>query len=197
MLRSATYERSSKESQITVAIDLDGGPVAITTPVPFLSHMLEQLGVHGRFGLSVEAAGDWMVDAHHLVEDTGIALGTAFRSALGDRVGLARFGDRVIPLDESLVQVVVDVSGRGMAVLDLGGNHGVALGSPALYVEHVEEFFRAFARHGALTLHVKTLTDGNTHHQVEAAFKGFARALNDASRIVSDAGISSKGLLDG
>jgi imidazoleglycerol-phosphate dehydratase len=187
----------TKESQLQVAIDLDGGPVEISTPVPFLSHMLEQIGVHGRFGLNVEATGDWMVDAHHLVEDTGIALGTALRMALGDRVGVERFADRVIPLDESLVQVVLDISGRGMAWVGLKGNRSVALGSPPVYIEHVEEFFTAFARLGGLTLHIRSLTEGNTHHQIEAAFKGLARGLNDATRIVSHSVVSSKGLLDG
>jgi imidazoleglycerol-phosphate dehydratase len=197
MVRVGSYERITKESRLQVAIDLDPGPVEISTPVPFFSHMLDQLGVHGRFGLRVEATGDWMVDAHHLVEDTGIALGTALRSALGDRVGVERFADRVIPLDESLVQVVLDVSGRGMACVQLRGNRSVALGSPPVYIEHVEEFFAAFARHGGLTLHIRSLTEGNTHHQIEAAFKGLARVLNDATRIVADAVVSSKGLLDG
>jgi imidazoleglycerol-phosphate dehydratase len=182
---------------VVVAIDLDGGDVSISTPVPFFSHMLNQLGVHGRLGLSVEATGDWMVDAHHLVEDTGIALGQAFREALGDRVGLERFADRTVPLDESLVRVAIDISGRGMAVVELGGNRSLALGTPAFYVEHAEEFFAAFARHAGCTLHVHSLADGNTHHQLEATFKGFAKTVHDATRQTSDGVVSSKGLLDG
>ncbi|MGC9156014.1 MAG: imidazoleglycerol-phosphate dehydratase [Ferrimicrobium sp.] len=196
-MRTATFERSSQETQIAVALDLDGGSVSISTPVPFFSHMLSQLGVHGALGLSVEATGDWMVDAHHLVEDTGIALGSAFREALGDRIGIERFADRLIPLDESLVQVAIDLSGRGRAVVELGGNRSLALGTPAFYVEHAEEFFAAFARHGGCTLHVHSVRDGNTHHQLEAAFKGFARAVRDAVRVTSTAVASSKGLLDG
>lgn len=182
---------------MAVAIDLDGGDVSISTPVPFFSHMLNQIGVHASFGLSIEATGDWMVDAHHLVEDTGIALGQAFREALGDRVGLERFADRVVPLDESLVRVAIDISGRGMAVVDLGGNRSLALGAPAFYIEHAEEFFAAFARHGGCTLHIHSLANGNTHHQLEATFKGFAKTLNDATRLTSDDIVSSKGLLDG
>ncbi len=196
-MRSATIQRSSHETQVVVAIDLDGGDVSISTPVPFFSHMLNQLGVHGRLGLSVEATGDWMVDAHHLVEDTGIALGQAFREALGDRVGLERFADRTVPLDESLVRVAIDISGRGMAVVELGGNRSLALGTPAFYIEHAEEFFAAFARHGGCTLHVHSLADGNTHHQLEATFKGFAKTVHDATRQTSDGVVSSKGLLDG
>lgn len=196
-MRSATVQRSSYETQVAVAIDLDGGDVSISTPVPFFSHMLNQIGVHASFGLSIEATGDWMVDAHHLVEDTGIALGQAFREALGDRVGLERFADRVVPLDESLVRVAIDISGRGMAVVDLGGNRSLALGAPAFYIEHAEEFFAAFARHGGCTLHIHSLANGNTHHQLEATFKGFAKTLNDATRLTSDDIVSSKGLLDG
>jgi len=196
-VRSATIQRSSHETQVVVAIDLDGGDVSISTPVPFFSHMLNQLGVHGRLGLSVEATGDWMVDAHHLVEDTGIALGQAFREALGDRVGLERFADRTVPLDESLVRVAIDISGRGMAVVELGGNRSLALGTPAFYIEHAEEFLAAFARHGGCTLHVHSLADGNTHHQLEATFKGFAKTVHDATRQTSDGVVSSKGLLDG
>jgi imidazoleglycerol-phosphate dehydratase len=182
---------------VAVAIDLDGGDVSISTPVPFFSHMLNQVGVHARFGLSIEATGDWTVDAHHLVEDTGIALGQAFREALGDRVGVERFADRIVPLDESLIRVAIDISGRGMAVIDFGGNRSLALGTPAFYVEHAEEFFAAFARHGGCTLHIHSLVDGNTHHQLEATFKGFAKTLNDATRLTSDGVVSSKGLLDG
>ncbi|KJE75948.1 imidazoleglycerol-phosphate dehydratase [Ferrimicrobium acidiphilum] len=196
-MRSATVQRSSHETQVVVAIDLDGGDVSISTPVPFFSHMLSQLGVHGGLGLSVEATGDWMVDAHHLVEDTGIALGQAFREALGDRLGLERFADRTVPLDESLIRVAIDISGRGMAVVELGGNRSLALGTPAFYVEHAEEFLAAFARHGGCTLHVHSLADGNTHHQLEATFKGFAKTVHDATRVTSDAVVSSKGLLDG
>ncbi|WP_298208308.1 imidazoleglycerol-phosphate dehydratase [Ferrimicrobium sp.] len=196
-MRSAKFERSSQETQIVIVLNLDGGPSSVSTPVPFFSHMLNQFAVHGSIGLSVEATGDWMVDAHHLVEDTGIALGSAFRSALGDRVGIERFADRVIPLDESLVQVAVDLSGRGMAVVELAGNHSLALGTPPFYMEHAEEFFAAFARHGGCTLHIRSLSDGNTHHQLEAAFKGFARAVRDAARVTSTQVPSSKGLLDG
>jgi imidazoleglycerol-phosphate dehydratase len=197
MSRTGHADRRTKETSVRVSLALDGGETVVVTPVPFLNHLLDQVGTHGRFGLHVEATGDVEVDAHHLVEDVGIVLGRALSDALGDRVGIARFADRTVPLDESLVQVILDCSGRGMAVLALGGNRSLGLGSPAMYVEHAEELLRALAREAGLTLHVRTLVDGNTHHQLEAAAKGLALALRDAVRLVGEAPVSTKGTLVG
>lgn len=197
MSRVGYSDRRTKETSVRVTLALDGGETEVVTPVPFLNHMLAQLGTHGRLGLHVEATGDVEVDAHHLVEDVGIVLGRALSEALGDRVGLARFADRTVPLDESLVQVALDLSGRGMAVLALGGNRSLGLGSPPLYVEHAEEFLRALAREAGLTVHVRTLADGNTHHQLEAACKALAVALHDAARVVDEVPSSTKGTLVG
>jgi len=178
MSRTGRVERSTKESSVLVTIDLDGSGVTdIDTGVPFYDHMLAQLGKHGLFDLTVRTTGDVEVDAHHTVEDTAIALGTAFRQALGDAAGTRRFGDAVVPLDETLAQVAVDLSGRPYLVheepdlVELIGTYDTTL------TRHIFESFIATAQ---ITLHVRVLSGRNTHHIVEAQFKAFARALRDA-----------------
>jgi len=178
MSRRARVERSTKESQVEVVLDLDGrGDTDVSTGVPFFDHMLSQLGKHAMFDLRVKAVGDVEVDAHHTVEDVSIVLGQALREALGDKAGITRFGDALVPLDETLVQVAVDVSGRPYCVHDepelveLIGSYDTTL------TKHVFESFTASAQ---ICLHVRVLSGRNAHHVVEAQFKAVARALRAA-----------------
>jgi imidazoleglycerol-phosphate dehydratase len=176
--RTAQVKRETKESSVLVEIDLDGqGACDIETGVPFFDHMLGQIGKHGGFDLTVRTKGDLEVDAHHTVEDTALALGQALREALGDKVGIRRFGDALIPLDETLAQAAVDLSGRPYLVheepviVELIGTYDTTL------TKHIWESFVAEARIG---LHVRVLSGRNGHHVVEAQFKAVARALRDA-----------------
>jgi imidazoleglycerol-phosphate dehydratase len=178
MGRFAQVERSTKESQVLVRVDLDGsGTSSIATGVPFFDHMLAQLAKHGGLDLIVNTVGDLDVDAHHTVEDTSLALGQAINQALGDRAGLRRFGDATVPLDECLVQSAVDLSGRPYLVheepplVELIGSYDTTL------TRHIWESIVATA---AVTLHVRVLSGRNAHHVVEAQFKSVARALRDA-----------------
>jgi imidazoleglycerol-phosphate dehydratase len=171
--------RKTSETEIQVELCLDGtGRCEISTGVPFLDHMLEQMTRHGLLDLTLRARGDLEVDFHHTVEDVGICVGRAIRSALGDAVGIVRFGEAVIPMDESLVSVALDISGRPYLVFKLSmeeeriGTFPVAL---------VEEFFRALSVHAGITLHIHGLEGHNAHHSVEAAFKAFGRALAKAA----------------
>ncbi len=195
MGRTATVERSTKESQVSVWIDLDGtGSVSARTGVPFFDHMLDQLGRHGGFDLRVTTTGDLEVDAHHTVEDTSLALGAALRQALGDKVGIRRFGDALVPLDEALCQCAVDLSGRPYLVhsepelVELIGSYDTTL------TRHVWESLVAAAQ---ICLHVRVIGGRNAHHIVEAQFKAVARALRDAvSRDERVVGVpSTKGAL--
>lgn len=181
MTRRATVSRKTGETDITIAIDLDGsGKVDIETGVGFFDHMLGAFGRHGLFDLTVRAAGDTQVDDHHTVEDVGIVLGQAVREALGDKAGITRFSDVAIAMDESLVQVAIDVSGRGQAYVDLP----VPTQKVGTFdTELAEEFFIAFARDAGLTLHVRELAGSNSHHIIEAAFKAFGRALRFACEL--------------
>ena len=178
MTRSATITRKTGETDITLTIDLDGtGKVDVQTGVGFFDHMLAAFGRHGLFDLTVRAAGDYAVDDHHTVEDVGIVLGQAVREALGDKAGITRFSDVAIAMDESLVQAAIDVSGRGQAYINLPvPTQKVG----AFDTELAEEFFIAFARDAALTLHVREIAGTNSHHIIEAAFKAFGRALRFA-----------------
>lgn len=181
MARTACVERQTAETSIFLELELDGsGKTDIRTPVPFFNHMLAQLACHGLFDLHLEATGDVEVDAHHTVEDTGIALGEAFRRALGNKEGIRRYGDRLLPMDEALVSVVVDFSGRSCLVFvaDLPKAH---LGT--FDVELTKEFFTAFARQAGVTLHIRVLYGENLHHIVEAIFKAFGRALDEATSL--------------
>jgi imidazoleglycerol-phosphate dehydratase len=195
MSRTARVDRSTKESQIEVTLDLDGtGTTDVSTGVPFFDHMLAQLGKHGLFDLRVKAVGDLEVDAHHTVEDVSLALGQALREALGDKAGITRFGDALVPLDETLVQVAVDLSGRPYCVHDepdlveLIGSYDTTL------TKHIFESFAAAAQ---ICLHVRVLAGRNAHHVVEAQFKAVARALRTAVTIDPRAsGVpSTKGVL--
>ena len=178
MTRTAEVSRKTGETDITIKLDLDGSGVCdIATGAPFFDHMLNAFGRHGLFDLSVHAVGDVEVDAHHTVEDTGIVLGQAFDQALGDKSGITRFADVAIAMDESLVQAAVDISGRGQAYCDLPlPTERVGTFDTELAVE----FFYAFARTANLTLHVRELEGGNSHHIIEAAFKATGRAMRFA-----------------
>ena len=178
MARTAAVSRTTGETDITVELDLDGtGACDIKTGVPFFDHMLNAFGRHGLFDLTVHATGDVEVDAHHTVEDTGIVLGEAFCRALGDKAGITRFADVAIPMDETLVMAAVDISGRGQAYCDLPVPTE-RVGS--FDTELAVEFFYAFARDAKVTLHVRELAGGNSHHIIEAAFKAAGRAMRYA-----------------
>ena len=193
--RTGNRERTTKEPSVSVAIDLDGGPVSTSTGIPFFDHMLEQLGRHGGFGLTVDCRGDLEIDAHHTVEDIGIALGEVFAEALGDKAGVRRFASIKVPLDEALVDVALDLSGRPFLhyAVDFPGQK--ILGDPPFDPQLVEEFWRAFAVAARLTLHIELVRGRNTHHIVEAGFKAVARALRDAVRIDGGGVPSTKGSL--
>ncbi len=178
MSRTATITRTTKESDVLVQLDLDGtGQSSSETGVPFYDHMVAQLGKHSGMDLTVRTKGDLHIDSHHTVEDTSIALGQALREALGDKAGLRRFGDALVPLDEALVQAAVDLSGRPYLVHDepqmveLIGSYDTTL------TKHVWESFTNAAQ---IALHVRVLSGRNAHHVVEAQFKAVARALRDA-----------------
>ena len=179
--RRAVVTRVTGETDITVELDLDGtGTCSIDTGVPFFDHMLNAFGRHGLFDLTVHATGDIEVDAHHTIEDTGIVLGQAFTQALGDKAGITRFSDVCIPMDETLVQAVVDISGRGQAYCDLP-IPTERVGS--FDTELAVEFFYAFARDARVTLHVRELAGANSHHIIEAAFKAAGRAMRYACEL--------------
>lgn len=179
--RCAVVTRVTGETDITVELDLDGtGTCLIDTGVPFFDHMLNAFGRHGLFDLTVRATGDIEVDAHHTVEDTGIVLGQAFTQALGDKAGITRFSDVCIPMDETLVQAAVDISGRGQAYCDLP-IPTERVGS--FDTELAVEFFYAFARDARVTLHVRELAGANSHHIIEAAFKAAGRAMRYACEL--------------
>jgi imidazoleglycerol-phosphate dehydratase len=175
--RRATVTRRTKETDVTVALTLDGnGTSAISTGIGFYDHLLTSLGHHGLFDLDIRAKGDLEVDEHHTVEDVALVLGSAFAEALGDRAGIRRFGDATVPMDESVASAVVDVGGRPYAVVDLPFRGERAGGLPLQLVEHALE---AFAGTSGTTLHVRG-TGRNDHHLAEAAFKALARALRAA-----------------
>ncbi len=182
--RTGSVARSTKETSIEVVVDIDGaGVTAVSTGLPFFDHMLSQLGRHGGIDLTVAAQGDLEVDAHHTVEDVGIALGEALAEALGDKAGIRRFGSVSLPLDEALVEVALDLSGRPFLAYDIDfPPETLPLGTPPFDPQLAEEFWRALATAAALTLHVHRRTGKNTHHILEASFKGVARALRDAVR---------------
>lgn len=181
MERSAQVNRTTSETDIEVSINLDGtGRQEIETPIPFLDHMLAQLAKHGCFDLTVKARGDTHIDFHHTVEDVGITLGEAFLKALGDKRGIRRFAQASVPLNEALADVVVDISGRAFFVYNLDLPKA-KLGQ--FDVELVEEFFQAFSANSGITLHINSPYWNNLHHIVEATFKAFARALDQASSI--------------
>jgi imidazoleglycerol-phosphate dehydratase len=181
MPRLVTVERVTKETQIRLTLDIDGtGEAKICTSVPFLDHMLNLFARHGLFNLQIEATGDIDIDFHHTVEDIGIALGDAFRQALGDKRGIRRYGHAVVPMDETLVSATVDLSGRVYMVYQVNLPK-IKIGD--FDVELVREFFAAFAGNCAANLHLNLIYGDNTHHIVEACFKAFARAMDEATQL--------------
>ncbi|MDR1848460.1 MAG: imidazoleglycerol-phosphate dehydratase HisB [Zoogloeaceae bacterium] len=177
-MRHAEVTRNTLETQIRVHLNLDGtGEAHLDTGVPFLDHMLDQIARHGHFDLEIIARGDLVIDAHHTVEDIGIALGQAITQAVGDKKGLTRYGHAYVPLDESLSRVVVDLSGRPGLFMEVDFSRATV---GQFDTELVEEFFRALVNHAGLTLHIDNLKGKNTHHQAESIFKAFARALSMA-----------------
>ena len=196
MSRTADKERSTQETEIRLSLDLDGGESAASTGVGFLDHMLDLLARHGRLGLRVEAKGDLETGSHHTVEDVGIVLGQALDEALGDRAGIRRYGSALVPMDESLAECAIDISGRPYCdfAADLP-----ATSIAGFETELTEEFFRAVANSANLTLHLWVRSGTNAHHMIEAAFKAFARALREAVSVDPDEpGVpSTKGTLRG
>ena len=203
-MRRAEIVRKTNETDIKLSLDLDGGVYEIDTGCGFLNHMLELFAVHSGYGLKLNCKGDCDVDFHHTTEDIGIALGTAVKTALGDKKGIARYADKVIPMDESLVLCAVDISGRGYLNFDvelpsakvLDGEDEITVKKVGLFdTELIEEFFAAFARTAEVTLHFKKFYGKNTHHIIECVFKAFARTLSEATKIVGGGVPSSKGVL--
>jgi imidazoleglycerol-phosphate dehydratase len=181
MARKAEIERTTKETTISVSVDLDGsGSTEVATGVPFFDHMLEALGRHALLDLVVRASGDLEIDAHHTVEDVGIVLGQAIAESLGDKRGIRRFGDAEVPMDEALVQCAIDISGRGQlhyavdVPIEIIGTFDTTL---------AREFMTALAQNAGLTLHVRGIAGDNAHHIIEAAFKALARALREAASL--------------
>jgi imidazoleglycerol-phosphate dehydratase len=197
--RVASRERVTKETSIEITLGLDGaGEVSVSTGLPFFDHMVGQLGKHAAFDLTVKATGDLEVDAHHTVEDVGILLGECLREALGDKAGVRRFASIEVPLDEALVSVALDLSGRPYLVYQVdpgGGSEAYPIGTPPFDPQLAEEFWRALVTSAAITLHLRMVSGRNTHHILEACFKGVARALRDAVRIEGGGVPSTKGTL--
>ncbi|HVL05170.1 MAG TPA: imidazoleglycerol-phosphate dehydratase HisB [Acidimicrobiales bacterium] len=194
-MRTATKSRVTKETSIEIRLDLDGtGQTRVSTGLPFFDHMVDQLGRHGGFDLDLTATGDLHVDAHHTVEDVGIALGECLRDALGDKAGVRRFASMSLPLDEALVEVALDLSGRPYLHYDVEPG-SEPLGSPPFDPQLAEEFWRAFATSALITLHLDLKRGKNSHHILEASFKGVARALRDAVRVEGTGVPSTKGTL--
>ena len=180
-MRSATIQRDTLETQVSVSLDLDGtGSARLATGVPFLDHMLDQVARHGMIDLDIAAKGDLHIDAHHTVEDVGIAFGQALAQALGDKRGLRRYGHAYVPLDEALSRVVVDFSGRPGLVYELKFERAW-IGE--FDVDLVREFFQGLVNHAAATVHIDNLRGDNAHHQAETVFKAFGRALRAALEI--------------
>jgi imidazoleglycerol-phosphate dehydratase len=193
-MRKASIERNTAETQIQLQLDLDGLGGEINTGLAFLDHMLFALQKHGRFGLQVKARGDLDVDVHHLVEDVGIVLGMALRQATAGGEGLERYGEASVPMDETLVQVVLDLSGRAhLAFVPEALNIEGSAGGVNAY--HLREFLRGLSNHAGLTLHLRLLAGREAHHVIEASFKALARALYQATRTTRTDLPSTKGRL--
>jgi len=193
MNRTSQTQRTTTETDVTVQLNIDGtGQSNISTGIPFLDHMLTQLAKHSQIDLSIAATGDLEVDLHHTVEDTGITLGTALHDALGDRAGVRRFAHALVPLDEALVQVALDLSGRPYLVYDI---EPVATSIGTFDPQLAEEFWKGFVDGARICLHLRSLTGRNGHHIIEASFKGVAHALRDAVRIEGSDIPSTKGTL--
>ncbi|MBW3649229.1 MAG: imidazoleglycerol-phosphate dehydratase HisB [Actinobacteria bacterium] len=199
MTRVSTRSRRTAETAIDVTVDLDGdGKADVSTGLPFFDHMLSQLGRHGGIDVDVKAQGDLCVDTHHTVEDVAIVLGEAVREALGDKAGVRRFASILLPLDEALVEVALDLSGRPFVVYEVvfpGPLEPLALGTPPFDPQLGEHFWQSFATAAGITLHVRLRSGRNTHHILEAVFKGVARCLRDAIAVEGTAVPSTKGSL--
>jgi imidazoleglycerol-phosphate dehydratase len=195
--RRAARTRTTKETTIEAELVLDGtGRTDVTTGLPFFDHMVQQLGKHAGFDLVVHASGDLHVDAHHTVEDVGIVVGALLAEALGDKAGVRRFASMLLPLDEALIEVALDLSGRPYLAYSLEfAPDTPGLGSPPFDPQLAEEFWRAFATAANVTLHIRRLEGKNTHHMLEASFKGVARCLRDAVRVEGGGIPSTKGSL--
>ena len=194
--RAATVARTTSETDIVIELDLDGGGrVETSTGIPFFDHMLAQLGRHGGFDLVVQATGDLEIDAHHTVEDVGIAMGEVFRVAVGDKAGVRRFASNRVPLDEALVDVALDLSGRPYLHYEVTFPGQQILGDPPFDPQLIEEFWRAFVTAAGMTLHITSVRGVNTHHLIEATFKGVARSLRDAVTVEGGGVPSTKGVL--
>lgn len=177
-MRKATVERNTKETQIKVTVNIDGtGVCNVTTGIPFLEHMLDQVSKHGLIDIEIEAKGDLHIDAHHTVEDIGITLGQAIASAVGDKIGIVRYGHAYVPLDEALSRVVIDFSGR--PGLEYRAEYPRSMVGD-FDVDLLHEFFQGFANHASVTLHIDNLQGGNSHHIAETIFKAFGRAIRMA-----------------
>lgn len=194
-MRKAKTERSTAETSVSIEVSLDGGSVDVSTGIPFFDHMLDQLGRHSGMGLKINCAGDLAIDAHHTVEDVGITLGETFQEALGDKTGVRRFASMRVPLDEALVEVDLDLSGRPFLHYEVDFPGEKILGDPPFDPQLIEEFWRAFATTAKVTLHISLVRGKNTHHIVEASFKAVARCLHDAIKIEGTTLPSTKGTL--
>ena len=194
MARTAEINRETKETEVRLSLDLDGGDARVSTGVGFLDHMLDLLARHGRLGIDLEAKGDLETGAHHTTEDVGICIGQAIDEALGDRAGIRRYGSALVPMDEALGECAIDISGRPFCAFDADLPDVSIAGFDA---ELAEEFFRAVANNAKLTLHIWVRSGSNAHHMVEASFKAFARSLREAVSIDPDeTGVpSTKGTL--
>jgi imidazoleglycerol-phosphate dehydratase len=197
MSRTAQRSRTTKETSIEISIDLDGtGATEVDTGIPFYDHMLDQLGRHGGFDLTIAAEGDLQIDTHHTVEDVAITLGEAFAEALGDKAGVRRFASGRFPLDEALVDVALDLSGRPFVEWHVPLPECLPLGDPAFDPQLAEHAVASFATAAGITLHVELVRGRNVHHIIEATFKGLARSLRDAVRIDRPGDVpSTKGVL--
>lgn len=196
MTRQASRQRATKETSISITLDLDGsGQATARTGIPFYDHMLEQIGKHGGFDLDIQADGDLHIDTHHTVEDVAIALGETLREALGDKVGVRRFASGHYPLDEALVEVALDLSGRPFVVWEVAMPECLPLGNPAFDPQLAEHAVSSFATAAGITLHVTLQRGRNVHHIIEAVFKGLGRCLRDAVRVEDTTLPSTKGVL--
>ncbi|HEX9969560.1 MAG TPA: imidazoleglycerol-phosphate dehydratase HisB [Acidimicrobiales bacterium] len=193
----ASRSRTTKETTIDISLDLDGtGQAVVDTGLPFFDHMLSQLGRHGGFDLTVMAKGDLEVDQHHTVEDVALALGEVLREALGDKAGVRRFASIAVPLDEALVEVALDLSGRPFIHYEVPlPADSRDLGTPPFDPQMAEHFWQSFSTAASMTLHLRLRSGRNTHHILEASFKGVARALRDAVRVEGTEIPSTKGTL--
>ncbi|CAN5697464.1 imidazoleglycerol-phosphate dehydratase HisB [soil metagenome] len=192
-MRQAEIRRATSETDVRISLDLDAGPTGVVrTGHAFVDHLLDQVVRHGRFGLTVEATGDLHVDVHHLAEDVGITLGQTLLAALGDARGIERYASASVPMDETLVEVVLDLSGRPYLAFDPEGVPGVVSGFTAY---HLRELLRGFCNHSRATVHVRILAMGEAHHVCEATVKALARALHAATRITGSDVPSTKGTL--